>query len=55
MLLKVMRFTKLDYWQYLLSSQINYTITNLAEHLESIIHDATNFYLKTEKLTSRLL
>jgi hypothetical protein len=50
-----MRFTKLDYCQYLLSSQINYTITNLAEHLESISHDAINFFLKTEKLTSRLL
>jgi hypothetical protein len=50
-----MGFTKLDYWQYLLSSQINYTVTNLAEHLESISHDAINYYLKTEKLTSRLL
>ncbi len=29
-----MRFTKLDYCQYLLSSQINYTLTNLADHLE---------------------
>lgn len=50
-----MRFTKLNYCQYLLSSQINYTITNLAEHLESISHDAINYYLKTEKLTPRLL
>jgi hypothetical protein len=55
MLLTVMRFTKLDYCQYLLTSQINYTITNLAEHLESISHDAIKYYLKTEKLTSRLL
>ncbi|MEH2002682.1 MAG: transposase [Nostoc sp.] len=50
-----MRFTKLNYCQYLLSSQINYTITNLAEHLESISHDAINYYLKREKLTPRLL
>lgn len=50
-----MRFTKLDYCQYLLSSQINYTITNLAEHLEQISHDAINYYLKREKLTPRLL
>ncbi|ACC80721.1 hypothetical protein Npun_F3195 [Nostoc punctiforme PCC 73102] len=50
-----MRFTKLSYCQYLLSSQINYTITNLAEHLESISHDAINYYLKREKLTPRLL
>jgi hypothetical protein len=37
-----MKFTKLDYCQYLLSSQINYTITNLAEHLEDISHDKIN-------------
>jgi hypothetical protein len=46
---------KLNYCQYLLSSQINYTITNLAEHLEHISHDAINYYLKREKLTPRLL
>jgi hypothetical protein len=39
----------------LLSSQINYTITNLAEHLENISHDKINYYLKKEKLTPRLL
>lgn len=50
-----MKFTKLNYCQYLLSSQINYTVTNLAEHLESISHDAINYYLKREKLTPRLL
>ena len=55
MFLTVMILTKLDYCQYLLSSQINYIITNLAEHLESISHDAINYYLKTEKLTSPLL
>ena len=55
MLVISMRFTKLNYCQYLLSSQINYTITNLAEHLEHISHDAINYYLKKEKLTPRLL
>ena len=50
-----MRFTKLNYCQYLLSSQINYTITNLAEHLEQISHDKINRYLKNEKLTPRIL
>jgi hypothetical protein len=50
-----MKFTKLDYCQYLLSSQINYTNTNLAEHLENISHDKINYYLKKEKLTPRLL
>jgi hypothetical protein len=50
-----MSFTKLDYCQYLLSSQINYTITNLAEHLENQSHDTINLYLATEKLTPNLL
>ena len=54
MLVMSMRFTKLNYCQYLLSS-LNYTITNLAEHLEQISHDAINYYLKREKLTPRLL
>jgi hypothetical protein len=50
-----MSFTKLDYCQYLLSSQINYTLTNMAEHLKSWSHDTLNRYLKGEKLTPRLL
>jgi hypothetical protein len=50
-----MNFTKLDYCQYLLSSQVNYTLTNLAEHLESFSHDTINRYLKGEKLSPRLL
>lgn len=50
-----MKFTKLNYCQYLLSSQINYTMTNLAEHLKNISHDKINYYLKNEKLTPRLL
>jgi hypothetical protein len=50
-----MRFTKLDYCQYLLSTQINYTLTNLAEHLETVSHDQINRYLRREKLTHRLL
>jgi len=50
-----MRFTKLNYCQYLLSSQINYTLTNLADHVEAISHDRINRYLRREKLTPRLL
>lgn len=50
-----MEFTKLDYCQYLLSSQVNYTLTNLAEHLKSFSHDTINRYLKGEKLSPRLL
>jgi hypothetical protein len=50
-----MSFTKLDYCQYLLSSHINYTLTNMADHLKSFSHDTINRYLKGEKLTPRLL
>lgn len=44
-----MRFTKLNYYQYLLSSQINYTLTNLAEHLEQISHDKINLFSSATK------
>ena len=51
-----MRFTKLDYCQDLLSSPTNYTVTNLANHIEGISHDRINRYLRRgEKLTPRLL
>lgn len=50
-----MPFTKLNYCQYLLSSQRNYTLTNLAEHLQLFSHDAINRYLSREKLTPRVL
>jgi hypothetical protein len=50
-----MSFTKLDYCQYLLSSPINYTVSNLADHLEGVSHDRINRYLRGEKLIPRLL
>ena len=34
--------TRLDYCQYLLVSQINYTLTNFADHCEQFSHDAIN-------------
>jgi hypothetical protein len=36
------RPTRLDYCQYLLVSQINYTLTNFAEHTEKFSYDAVN-------------
>ncbi len=50
-----MLFSKLDYCQYLLSSQRNFTLTHLAEHLQQFSHDTINRYLGGEKLTPRLL
>ncbi len=50
-----MKTTRQLYCQYLISSQINYTCTNLAEHFENLDHNSVYRYLKTEKLTPRLL
>ena len=47
--------TRLDYCQYLLVSQINYTLTNFADHCELFSHDEINRYLRAEKLTPRLI
>lgn len=47
--------TRLDYCQYLLVSQINYTLTNFAEHSERFSHDQINRYLGGEKISPRLV
>src|SRR5919204_3553488 len=49
------KMSKLDYCQFLLSSQINYTITHMADHVQSFSHDTINRYLRGEKLSPRLL
>jgi SRSO17 transposase len=49
------KVTRLDYCQFLLSSQINYTLTYFAEHTDRFSHDAVNRYLRGDKLTARLL
>jgi len=49
------RPTRLDYCQYLVSSQINYTLTNFAEHSLKFSHDQLNRYLRDDKLTPRLV
>ena len=45
-------FGRLDYCQYLLSTQINYTLTNYAEHVSHISHDLVKLYLERERLTA---
>ncbi|MGH9878911.1 MAG: IS701 family transposase [Nitrososphaerales archaeon] len=47
--------TRLDYCQYLLVSQINYTLTNFADHSDKFSHDAINRYLGGERITPRLV
>jgi hypothetical protein len=51
----VQRVTRLDYCQFLLSSQINYTLTYFADHHQGFSHDLINQYLRQEKMTPRLL
>lgn len=50
-----MKTTSNLYCQYLLSSQINYTCTNLADHFADLSHDDVARFLKEEKLTPRML
>jgi hypothetical protein len=47
--------TRLDYCQYLLVSQINYTLTYFAEHSEKFSHDAVNRYLGGDQIRPRLV
>ena len=47
--------TRLDYCQYLVVTQINYTLTHFAEYTERFSHDAINRYLRGERITPRLV
>jgi len=47
--------SRLDYCQYLLVSQINYTLTNFADHCTRFSHDTVNRYLRGERITPRLI
>jgi len=47
--------TKQQYVEYLLSTPINYTCSNLAEHLEGVSHDVVSDYLRHERHTARHL
>lgn len=46
---------RLDYCQFLIGSQINYTQTYLADHSEHYSHDSVNRFLRLDKLTARTL
>jgi hypothetical protein len=49
------RPTRLDYCQYLLVSPMNHTLTNFADYVEDMSHDAINRFLRNEKMTPRLV
>jgi hypothetical protein len=55
MILKKERVTRLDYCQYLLVSQINYTLTNYANHTEKFSHDMANRYLAEDEVRPRVI
>ena len=50
-----MKITKQLYVEYMISTPINSTCTNLADHLDDISHDAINDYLRREKHTAHTL
>lgn len=50
-----MKVTAQIYGQFLLSSQVNYTGTYLAEHLAGLTHDKVQYFLKTRRFTPRQL
>jgi hypothetical protein len=45
--------SKRQYIEYLISTPVNYTCSNLADHLEGVSHDAVTDYLQRDKLTAR--
>jgi hypothetical protein len=45
--------TKRQYIEYLISTPVNYTASNLADHLEGVSHDAVTDYLQRDKLSAR--
>ena len=47
--------TRLDYCQYLLVTPVNHTLTNFADHTETMSHDAINRMLLREHLTPQLV
>ena len=45
----------MKYVEYLISTPLNYTCSNLADHLENTSHDAVTDYLQRERLTANHL
>ena len=50
-----MKPTRIDYCQFLLSSQVNFTQTYHADHHDHFSHDALNRYIRGDKLTARMI
>ena len=50
-----MRVTARLYGQFLVISQVNYTVTYLADHLDGLTHDNVSYFIKTRLFTPRQL
>jgi hypothetical protein len=50
-----MSINRIDYCQFLLATQTNYTMTHFADHSKGISHDAVNRLLRRDKLTGRII
>jgi len=50
-----MSISRIDYCQFLLSSQKNYTMTNFADHGSGFIHDSVNRFMCRDRLTGRMV
>ena len=50
-----MKVTAQLYGQFLVGSQVNYTGTYLADHLDGLTHDNVRYFLKTKRFTPRQL
>lgn len=49
------RITRVDYCQFLLSAQINYTLTDFAKYVEEWSHDMINRFLRGECISPRVV
>ena len=50
-----MKVSKDLYGQFLLSSQLNYTCTYLADHFAGLTHDNVQYFLKSRRFTPRMI
>jgi hypothetical protein len=50
-----MNISRIDYCQFLLSTQTNFTMTCFADHSQGFSHDTVNRLLRRDKLTGRVI
>jgi len=50
-----MSISRIDYCQFLLASQANYTMTHFSDHGKDSSHDSINWLLRRNKLTGQII